>query len=70
MAVETFKLSQEYIHLNQLMKVMGWVNTGGEAHVMIDEGLVTVNGNVELRRRNKIYKGFEVSYSDKTVVVE
>jgi ribosome-associated protein len=70
MAVETFNLSQEYIHLNQLMKVMGWVNTGGEANVMIDEGLVTVNGNIELRRRNKIYIGFEVSFSDNTVVVE
>jgi ribosome-associated protein len=68
MAVEIFALSQEYIHLNQLMKVLGWVNTGGEANVMIDEGLVTVNGNVELRRRNKIYTGFEVSFS--TVVVE
>jgi ribosome-associated protein len=70
MAVEIFALSQEYIHLNQLMKVLGWVNTGGEANVMIDEGLVTVNGNVELRRRNKIYTGFEVSFSDRTVVVE
>jgi ribosome-associated protein len=70
MAVETFKLSQEYIQLNQLMKVMSWSMTGGEANVIIDKGLVTVNGNVELRRRNKIYKGFEVSYGDHTVVVE
>ena len=70
MAVETFTLTQEYIQLNQLMKVMGWVMTGGEANVLIDEGLVTVNGNVELRRRNKIYTGFEVSFGDHTVVVE
>jgi ribosome-associated protein len=70
MAVETFKLSQEYIQLNQLMKVMSWSMTGGEANVIIDKGLVTVNGNVELRRRNKIYKGFEVSYGDHAVVVE
>lgn len=70
MAVETFNLSQEYIHLNQLMKVMGWVMTGGEANVLIDEGLVTVNGNVELRRRNKIYSGFEVSFGVNTVIVE
>ena len=70
MAVETFTLTQEYIQLNQLMKVMGWVMTGGEANVLIDEGLVTVNGNVELRGRNKIYTGFEVSFGDHTVVVE
>lgn len=70
MAVENFKLSQEYIQLNQLMKVMGWVQTGGEANVLIDEGLVSVNGNVELRRRNKIYTGFEVSFGDHTVIVE
>ena len=70
MAVENFKLSQEYIQLNQLMKVMGWVMTGGEANVLIDEGLVSVNGNVELRRRNKIHAGFEVSFGDHTVIVE
>ena len=70
MAKHTFQLSQEYIQLNQLLKVMGWAMTGGEANVIIDAGLVKVNGEIEWRRRNNIYSGFEVSYEDELVVVE
>ncbi|MDA8979655.1 RNA-binding S4 domain-containing protein [Chitinophagales bacterium] len=70
MAKHTFQLSKEYIQLNQLLKVMGWAMTGGEANVIIDAGLVKVNGEIEWRRRNKIYSGFEVSYEDELVVVE
>lgn len=70
MAKHSFQLSKEYIQLNQLLKVMGWAMTGGEANVIIDAGLVKVNGEIEWRRRNKIYSGFEVSYEDEVVVVE
>jgi ribosome-associated protein len=70
MAQHTFKLTQDFIQLNQLMKVMGWAMTGGEANVIIDQGLVSVNGIQETRRRNKIYKGFEVSFQEEVVVVE
>lgn len=70
MAKHTFQLSKEYIQLNQLLKVMGWAMTGGEANVIIDAGLVKVNGEIEWRRRNKIYSGFEVSYEDEVVLVE
>ncbi|MCB0509911.1 MAG: RNA-binding S4 domain-containing protein [Bacteroidetes bacterium] len=65
-----FTLSQEYIHLNQLLKIMSWASTGGEANLLIDDGLVRVNGIVETRRRNKIYAGFEVSFNGETVVVD
>lgn len=70
MGKHTFQLSKEYIQLNQLLKVMGWAMTGGEANVIIDAGLVKVNGEIEWRRRNKIYSGFEVSYEDEVVLVE
>lgn len=70
MAKHNFKLTQEYIQLNQLLKVMGWAMTGGEANVIIDAGLVKVNGEIEWRRRNKIYTGFEVSFEDEVVIVE
>lgn len=68
--VNTFQLTQEYIQLNQLLKIMGWAMTGGEANMIIDEGLVKVNDEVELRRRNKIYKGFKVTYGNETVEIE
>lgn len=68
--METFKLRGEYIQLNQLLKVLGWAMSGSEANAIIDDGLVQVNGNTELRRRNKIYSGFKVSFNGETVSVE
>lgn len=68
--MQTFELRGEYIQLNQLLKVLGWAMSGSEANAIIDDGLVKVNGSTELRRRNKIYKGFEVSFNGETVTVE
>jgi ribosome-associated protein len=70
MAKHQFALSQDYIQLNQLLKVMGWAMTGGEANVIIDAGLVKVNGVTEWRRRNKIYSGFEGSYENEVVHID
>jgi ribosome-associated protein len=68
--METFKLNgQEYIQLNQLMKHLGWVGTGGEANLRIDSGEVRVNGEVEYRRRNKLKSGFTVEFGNKKVQV-
>ena len=68
--METFKIKGDYIQLNQLLKVLGWCDSGGIANSLIDEGQVKVNGVVELRRRNKIGPGFKVEYNSKVVVVE
>ena len=51
------KIKGEYIQLNQLLKVMAWVNDGAMANDVIDNGLVKVDGTVETRRRNKIKPG-------------
>jgi len=57
--MEEFKLkeSEEYIELNNLLKRLGWVATGGEAKMMIKEGKITVNGEVEKRVRKKMRVG-------------
>lgn len=68
--METFKITDEYIQLNQLIKAVGWVSNGGEANEVIDQGLVKVNGERELRKRNKIRAGFKVEFNDQTVVIE
>lgn len=64
-----FVLTEEYIHLNQLLKAMMWCNNGAEANNAIDNGLVKVNGEIELRRRNKIKKGFSVSFNNYSVEI-
>ena len=68
--METFKIKGEYIQLNQLLKVMGWCDSGGNANALIDSGKVKVNGAVEIRRRNKIFSGFKVEVNSKVVRIE
>lgn len=61
---------QEYIELNQLLKLMSLVNSGGEANMFITNGEVVVNGEVETRKRNKIRAGFEVKFDGYTIIVK
>ena len=45
------------INLTQVIKLAGWVMSGGEAKALIAEGQVKVNGAVELRKRRKMAAG-------------
>ncbi|MCA1752820.1 MAG: RNA-binding S4 domain-containing protein, partial [Flavobacteriales bacterium] len=51
MEEHTFKLTDgsEFIPLDKLLKLARVVGSGGEAHTVIQEGMVTVNGAVELQ---------------------
>jgi len=64
-----FKLTGEYIALFQLLKATHLCGTGGEAKIMIGEGLVTVDGDVETRLRKKIRTGEVVEYNDEQITV-
>lgn len=52
-----YKLSGDYIELFKLMKVLDLVDTGGQAKMLIAEGYVLRNGEVERRKRAKIIAG-------------
>ena len=67
--METFKLSDEYIQLNQLLKALSWCSNGAEANNVIDSGMVKVNGATELRKRNKIRTGMMVEFNGKKVTI-
>ncbi len=58
-----FEVQGEVIQLNQLLKFLGWVESGSHANDCISEGLVQVNGQIEFRKRNKIYNGFIVEFN-------
>jgi ribosome-associated protein len=45
------------ITLDQFLKTTGLVSTGGQAKIAIQEGYVTVNGELETRRRRKLAPG-------------
>lgn len=70
--MEHFKLKEdeEYIPLKDLIKLLGWVDTGGEAKVRIDNREIKVNGEIETQRRKKIRRGDTVMYgNDKAQVL-
>ena len=60
----------EFIELNHLLKVVGLVNSGGEANTFIANGEVLVNDVVETRKRNKIKAGFKVEFDGQVLLVK
>lgn len=55
-----FKIEGEYIELIQLLKATGIAQTGGHAKMMVDDGSVKRNGEVELRKRAKLIAGDKI----------
>lgn len=70
--MKSFELKgKEYIQLNQLLKMLALVGSGGEANIRIDNGEVKVNGEVEHRRRNKLRPNDIVQFGkDKIEIIE
>ncbi|MDZ4184937.1 MAG: RNA-binding S4 domain-containing protein [Desulfuromonadales bacterium] len=68
--MEEFALAgHEFIELHKLLKITAMALSGGEAKMMIAEGLVSVDGSVELRKRCKIHPGQIVECNGHTVTV-
>lgn len=59
----------EYIELNNLLKVTGLCESGGRAKQLIAAGLVKVEGVTELRKRCKIRKGQVIEFEGTSVTV-
>ena len=60
MKEETIKISTEFIKLDALLKYAGAVGTGGEAKQLIQDGAISVNGEVCSMRGKKIRPGDRV----------
>lgn len=63
-------IRDDFIKLGQAMKLAGAVETGVEAKYEIENGKVTVGGEVELRRGRKLYKGDSFIYKNQTYTVK
>ena len=64
------KQSQPYIKLDQFLKWQGIAQTGGEAKIIIKQGMVKVNGESEIRRGRKLVTGDRVTVAETTHRVE
>lgn len=64
-----FKLEGEYIPLIQLLKATDLVPSGGEAQVVVLEGLVKYNGTVDYRKRLKVKRGDVIEFNNQKIKV-
>jgi ribosome-associated protein len=62
--------SDEYIKLDQFLKLAQIAMTGGQAKAMIQAGMVRVNGEVETRRGRKLRDGDRVEVDGEELVVQ
>jgi len=59
-----FKLDTEYIKLNNLLKILSLVKSGGHANNLITKGFVRYNGEVDTRKRLKLRKGDRIEFDE------
>ena len=64
-----FQLEGDYIPLISLLKANALVQSGGEAQVVVEQGLIKVNGETEFRKRAKIYRGDKVEFLNHTILI-
>lgn len=55
--MQEIEIKDEYIKLGQALKLAGLVGSGVEAKMLVQDGLVKVNGEVDERRGRKLYPG-------------
>ncbi len=64
-----FKVTGDFIPMIQLLKATNLVQTGGEAQIVVDEGEVKYNGEVDYRKRLKVRPGDVVEFNGETIKV-
>jgi ribosome-associated protein len=64
-----FKVTGDYIPMIQLLKATNLVSTGGEAQIVVDEGEVKYNGEVDYRKRLKVKQGDVVEFRGNKIKV-
>ena len=67
--MEQIKLSEEYIKLGQALKAAGLVSSGLEAKIVIQDGLVSVDGEIDTRRGKKLYGGEVIEFDGQAVKI-
>ncbi|MBL4675932.1 MAG: RNA-binding S4 domain-containing protein [Mucilaginibacter sp.] len=64
-----FKVEGDYIPMIQLLKAVNLVQTGGEAQIVVAEGEVKYNGQVDYRKRLKVKVGDIVEFNGQQIKV-
>jgi ribosome-associated protein len=64
------EITSEPVELYKILKFEGMVASGGEAKLVISEGLVLVNGKVETRKRKKIVAGDIIEFAQEKIRIQ
>lgn len=64
------EITREPVELYKILKFEGLVTTGGEAKLLIGDGQVSVNGEVETRRRRKMLNGDIIEFRSDTLQLQ
>ena len=67
--METIKLREDYIKLGQALKAAGFVESGVDAKYAIEDGLVSVNGEIAYQRGKNLVDGDVVAYQGQTIKI-
>lgn len=65
-----FKLEGEFIPMIQLLKATHLVQSGGEAQIVVEAGLVKYNGEVDYRKRLKVRTGDIIEFKGQIINVK
>jgi len=63
------EINQEPVELFKILKFEGLVPSGAEAKIVISEGLVLLNGQIETQKRKKIMSGDVIEFSGETLKI-
>ncbi len=68
--MQTIQVHDDYIKLGQALKAAGFVSSGVEAKIVIQNGEVKVNGTVETQRGKKLVGGEIVEFKNNQLKIE
>lgn len=68
--MEIIRISDNFIKLGQALKLAGFVDSGVDAKIEIQEGLVKVNDEVELQRGKKLHPGDIIEFNGQQIKIE
>ncbi len=68
--IQTFRIKDDHIKLGQALKATGFAESGVDAKYAVQDGLVKVNGSVELQRGKKLFPGDTVEYQGRILKIE
>lgn len=67
--MKTVEITQEPVELYKILKIGDIVTSGGEAKHFIAEGMVSLNGTIETRKRKKVFAGDIITFGAEKICI-